>query len=116
MCPRVPAPFDTLIGEEEPLAITDKPSSVSDKEPETPVAASSVPFAAEDTTILATRVVKRGDWLIKLVREVYGSSNDDLVNLVKQHNPQIRNSDILQPGDTIVFPKAPEPDTPAPTP
>jgi nucleoid-associated protein YgaU len=50
-------------------------------------------------------VVKKGDSLSELTKKVYGMTDRyRLVQLVKQHNPHITDSDRLEVGDRITFP------------
>jgi len=50
------------------------------------------------------RVVKRGDTLSRLVKDVYGYSNRELLNFVKNNNSFIYDMDIINVGEKIVFP------------
>lgn len=50
------------------------------------------------------RIVKKGEYLRQLCMEVYGYSNDQLVAIVRQSNPHIKNINKLQIGDALVFP------------
>jgi general secretion pathway protein A len=57
-----------------------------------------------------TRLVKRGDILSELIREVYRLSpksalDPSLINLVKQHNPAIVDSNFILAGSVIRFPE-----------
>jgi general secretion pathway protein A len=59
-----------------------------------------------------TRVVKEGETLSDLVRQVYGLSpkgalNASLLELVKQHNPTITDSNLIIAGSVIQFPDLP---------
>jgi len=54
-------------------------------------------------------VVKRGQTLSELVRNVYGPTTKEVVDgsaleLVKQHNPSIRNTNLIVAGSMIRFP------------
>ena len=62
------------------------------------------PAPEPDAGILATRVVKRGDCLTKLIKGVYGAATDELVQAVLRRNPQIKNPDVVVLGDTLIFP------------
>jgi nucleoid-associated protein YgaU len=60
-----------------------------------------------------TRVVKSGETLSGLIREVYHASpnsalEDSLIHLVKQHNPAIIDSDLILAGSVIRFPELPK--------
>ena len=50
------------------------------------------------------RTVVKGDHLIGLIEEVYGSRDARLVALVKQHNPEIKDSNKIRVGETLIFP------------
>jgi general secretion pathway protein A len=59
-----------------------------------------------------TRVVKKGETLTDLVREAYrvdpkAPPDDALFELVKQHNPAIRDSNLIITGSVIQFPDLP---------
>jgi general secretion pathway protein A len=58
------------------------------------------------------RVVKEGETLSNLIREVYGIStkaalDPSLIKFVKQHNPAITDSDLIIAGSVIQFPDLP---------
>ncbi len=60
-----------------------------------------------------TRVVKQGETLSDLVREVYRISpksarEPSLIDLVKQHNPTIIDSNLILAGSVIRFPELPK--------
>ncbi len=60
-----------------------------------------------------TRVVKQGETLSDLIREVYGISlkaalKPSLDDLVRQHNPAIVDPNLIQAGSVIRFPELPE--------
>ena len=66
---------------------------------------------ATEANVLTTRVVKPGDCLTKLIKDVYGTATDEIVEAVRRRNPQVRNPDIIVVGDTLVFPVIDRPDT-----
>ena len=60
-----------------------------------------------------TRVVRRGETLSDLIREVYGISTTaargpSLIDLVKQHNPAIIDPNLILAGSVIRFPELPK--------
>jgi nucleoid-associated protein YgaU len=60
-----------------------------------------------------TRVVKQGETLSDLIREVYGISTKaplgpSLIDLVKQHNPAIIDPNLILAGSVIRFPELPK--------
>ena len=48
--------------------------------------------------------MRRGTTLRALVKEVYGEDNPDLIDRIKNANPQIVNADRIIAGDTLRFP------------
>ena len=73
------------------------------------------PAPEPDADILATRVVKRGDCLTRMIAEVYGAATDELVQAVLRRNPQIKNPDVVVLGDTLIFPVIDKPNLPQPS-
>ena len=60
-----------------------------------------------------TRVVKRGETLSDLIREVYHTSpnptlESSLIDLVRQHNPAILDPNLILTGSVIRFPELPK--------
>lgn len=51
------------------------------------------------------RGVKPREALLKIIAETYGKSNDTLLDIVQQHNPSLKNIDLLYAGQKIVLPK-----------
>ena len=60
--------------------------------------------AREEITSWPVRVVRPGDTLAKLAMEVYGYTDRNLLKLIQQHNPIIRNINLINVGQKIVFP------------
>ncbi len=85
------------------------PQIEAEKQPEVEALSSPVEDTApaDVKAFPVTRVVKRGDYLLKMIREVYGKGNDDLLQLVRANNASLGKTDTIQPGDTIVFPAPP---------
>ncbi|GFO62062.1 hypothetical protein GMST_43870 [Geomonas silvestris] len=52
----------------------------------------------------ASKVVKRGDTLARLISQVYGHVDAKLITLVKKANPTIDNENLIIEGRRIVFP------------
>jgi general secretion pathway protein A len=50
------------------------------------------------------RIVKAGDTLSRLVREVYGVSSKELLIFVRENNPGIYDADSIVVGEQILFP------------
>lgn len=59
-------------------------------------------------TIPKKKTVIRGDTLSRLANEVYGKSDNEVIGLVRDKNPQIANPDLIQEGSTIIFPDLPK--------
>lgn len=59
----------------------------------------------ESASVRTTRIVKPGECLIKMIKEVYGKSNRNVLDAVLKRNPQIKDPNIVLVGDTIVFPE-----------
>jgi general secretion pathway protein A len=55
-----------------------------------------------------TIVVERGDTLGKLSIRVYGHSNDRVLDMIQKNNPNIRDPDLILPGQKVHFPPLPE--------
>jgi phage tail protein X len=53
------------------------------------------------------RTVKRGDQIVKVALEVYGSSNSAVLDWIKKNNPQLRNVNRLEVGMQLALPPLP---------
>ena len=60
--------------------------------------------AAEDSWE-KTLIVKPGETLTELAINVYGYANDNLLNLIKEKNPEIEDVDLIETGQKIRFPR-----------
>lgn len=53
-------------------------------------------------------VIKQGEHLAKILRDVYGIPDEVIyrqyIDLVREHNPQITNPDLIQPGQKLKLP------------
>jgi nucleoid-associated protein YgaU len=49
-------------------------------------------------------IVTPGDRLLDLVAKVYGTRDQQFVQLVRQYNPQIKNANLIHVGDRLTFP------------
>jgi len=58
----------------------------------------------EDLTSWRVRVVRPGDTLAQLAMEVYGYTDQKVLDLIKSHNPDITNINLINVGQKIVFP------------
>lgn len=50
------------------------------------------------------KIIKKGETLSELAREVYGTSGPQIIGLLKQHNPHIKDPDRIMVGDEVNFP------------
>ncbi|HJV36947.1 ExeA family protein [Geomonas sp.] len=69
------------------------------------LASSEQPAAGDGDQQGVRKVVRRGDTLASLIKQNYGVVNRRLIRLVKQHNPNIVNENVIVEGDRIVFPE-----------
>ncbi|MGA7878752.1 MAG: hypothetical protein WCA08_24040, partial [Desulfoferrobacter sp.] len=65
----------------------------------------SPPIAGTPKPKPITRIVEKGDNLTRLIEEVYGVANDELISWVRENNPRLRNINTLFVGTEIVFPE-----------
>lgn len=54
------------------------------------------------------RAVRAGDTLWTMAEEVYGFVSPTVLRRVQDANPQIRNINVLSPGQEVVFPRVQE--------
>ncbi|MFM1919903.1 MAG: hypothetical protein RLZZ303_1537 [Candidatus Hydrogenedentota bacterium] len=80
---KIPAPVETAPREQEPL--------------------SPAPLIRDENGRLV-RQVKKGDKLILLLEEVYGKSNDALIQSVRDANPGMIDPNLILAGEELVFP------------
>jgi general secretion pathway protein A len=59
-------------------------------------------------TLPKKKIVIRGDTLTKLANEVYGKSDNEVLGLVRDKNPQIADPNLIHAGSTIIFPDLPK--------
>lgn len=62
---------------------------------------------AKHQPAVVTKNVTPGDTLSKLAREVYGNSDDRVMKLVRESNPQIADPNLIRVGSKLTFPAAP---------
>jgi general secretion pathway protein A len=51
------------------------------------------------------RVMQKGDYISKIALEVYGYTSDDILTLIKKHNPQIKDINRVEVGEKVLFPE-----------
>ncbi len=95
--PEAPAPAATGTVAEPPKAPIAEP----------PKAATTVPAGSgrPGGQAVVTRTVKKGDSVSKLARDVYGSSDDSVLQKVKELNPGIKDMNVIKVDEKIVLPK-----------
>jgi general secretion pathway protein A len=81
------------------------PAAVKPVPPSVPVA---VTAATPKEPGPVTVVVKKGDSLTKLVKDVYGSMDENALETVKRHNPRIKDVNVIMVDEEIIFPQAPQ--------
>jgi general secretion pathway protein A len=57
---------------------------------------------AEDPLLVT---VKKGDSIAKIALEIYGTSNESIFELIKKHNPQVKDLNRIGVGEQLLFPK-----------
>ncbi|MBM3224068.1 MAG: hypothetical protein FJZ47_09730 [Candidatus Tectomicrobia bacterium] len=87
-------------------ALTPPPS------PPEPLRSERVPPAPEVSEALPVatatyRTVKKGDQLAKVAVEVYGFSNNAVLEWIKKNNPQLRDPNRMDVGMQLTFPPLP---------
>lgn len=58
----------------------------------------------------ATRMaVQEGDYLAKLAMKVYGRADEEVLQLIQEHNPDLKDVHRIEVGQVIVFPRIADP-------
>jgi general secretion pathway protein A len=50
------------------------------------------------------RVLNKGDYISKVAVEVYGHTSEEILTLIKKHNPQIKDINRVEIGEKVLFP------------
>jgi general secretion pathway protein A len=50
------------------------------------------------------RIMNKGDYISKIALEVYGYANEEILALIKKHNPQIKDINRVEVGTKVLFP------------
>src|SRR5262249_60719529 len=88
------------VGCSAPVLPTQPPKpAVPPPAPETSEAASAVPAMV--------RTVKKGDQIVRVALEVYGSSNSAVLDWIRKNNPQLRNLNRVDVGMQLALPPLP---------
>jgi general secretion pathway protein A len=69
--------------------------------------------AAEQRVVLDTntagwplvKVMQKGDYISRLAVEIYGSVNEAILEMIRKHNPQIKDLNKVEVGEKVLFPK-----------
>lgn len=107
--PRTSPPIAEALSAPEPVAAAVADPPITDQALTAATGPAPPPVEARAVQI---RIVKRGDRLLDLIEQVYGVRDATLVSQVKQHNPQLKSTDVLPIGAQLVFPaldRAPAP-------
>ena len=102
--PPQPLPRDEVFVKlEEPVAV---PSADTEAvEVQAPPAPEETKPEAAKKNFPVTRVVRKGDSLGRLVEDVYGFSNQEILQHVRNNNKSIKDINKIQSGIRIVFPE-----------
>lgn len=106
---KVLVPHDTKVTKQIDVPETIKENLKSEEPPQTTTSQPSITLKQEN--IPKKKTVVQGDTLTKLANEVYGKSNNQVLGLIRDKNPQIVNPDLIQTGSTIIFPDLPKKET-----
>ena len=103
--PAVPLPSEPKGAVEQPVAAEPKAAIEQKVVPQQKESVAGTPYK--------TRVVKRGETLSELMRQVYGISPEaalesSLIEFVKRHNPSIVDPNVIIAGSVIRFPELPK--------
>ena len=52
-----------------------------------------------------TRTIKKGDYVSRICVDIYGFTNDKLIEWIHYNNPQIDNIDHILVGERVFFPR-----------
>lgn len=101
--PGVPAPPANPSPAPPGTTVANRPSAPSPLTPDaSPLTPHASPLTPDASPLTAT--VKPGDCISHLVTAVYGHVDNKLIQAVKNHNPHIRDINLIRTGDRIAFP------------
>ena len=101
--PGVPAPPANPSPAPPGTTVANRPSAPSPLTPDaSPLTPDASPLTPHPSPLTAT--VKPGDCISHLVTAVYGHVDNNLLQAVKNHNPHIRNINVIRAGDRFAFP------------
>ena len=87
----------------KPAATPPSPET-SESAPAVPTTVYTVPTPAAPTTV---RAVKKGDQVARVALEVYGSSNNAVLEWIRKNNPQLRDLNRVDVGMQLTLPPLP---------
>jgi general secretion pathway protein A len=103
-----PTPIQPVVARDSILPIPPRmpalPTQAPRLESSSPTPETSEPASAVPATV---RTVKRGDQIVKMALEVYGSSNGAVLDWIKKNNPQLRDINRLDVGMQLTLPPLP---------
>jgi len=95
--------------EQQPLPeITTKNQTLPVQQPTRESSQAALSPQAPVSPEMETITVKQGDTLVSLIENYYGQYAYGRLEKVAEYNPQIKNLNIIRPGEKIVFPKLPD--------
>ena len=62
------------------------------------------PNAIQKVALPLVRIMSKGDYISKIALEVYGYANEEILALIKKHNPQIKDINRVEVGEKVLFP------------
>ncbi|MDY7035184.1 MAG: AAA family ATPase, partial [Thermodesulfobacteriota bacterium] len=106
--------YSDIVEEEKPEKIEKSPPQASGEknrysdivEEEKPEGMEKL-FPEEDKKSFKTVIVKQGDTLDQLSIGIYNRADQKIFNLVKKHNPEIKDINKINVGQTVIFPPLP---------
>jgi hypothetical protein len=58
----------------------------------------------QQVTLPLVRIMSKGDYISKIALEVYGYANEEILALIKKHNPHIKDINRVEVGEKVLFP------------
>jgi general secretion pathway protein A len=106
-----PLPVASMKGGPSPAVAPPESSSPDVLTTQSPIPSESPTLAGEPVKVAThprkssiRRTIKKGDTLSHLAMEVYGYYGPEIITILRQHNPSIKNPDKIMVGDEVLFP------------
>jgi general secretion pathway protein A len=87
-----------------PVSVSSGPVEPAEEKKKIPEVKPEIKADVKKEVSPVTRVVKKGDNLSRLVQDVYGYSNREVLDRVRRQNRGIKDVNRIEPGRKIVFP------------